>query len=72
MSKFQIDVQDIVLGSYDAELFEGDTAEEAAFRAGFSMGAYYAFMIPPLLHPLIGDDEIDEQGRNKVVKVTAV
>lgn len=70
MSKYQINVKDIDLGSDDTEIFEGSTPEEAAFRAGFSMGAYFAFQIPPTMQPFVGDAMIDAQGLLKNVIVT--
>lgn len=72
MTKYSINVKDIELGSDDTEIFEGSTPEEAAFRAGFSMGAYFAFMIPPTVQPFVGDSMIEEQGSLKNVIVTAV
>lgn len=72
MTKYQINVKDSELGSDDTEIFEGSTPEEAAFRAGFSMGAYFAFAIPTTMQPFVGDSMIEEQGNLKNVIVTAV
>lgn len=72
MSKYSINVQDIELGSDDTEIFEGSTPEEAAFRAGFSMGAYFVLMIPPAVQEFIGDEVLDAQALKKNVTVTGV
>jgi len=72
MSRFSITVQDASLGSSDTEVFEGRTAEEAAFRAGFSMGAYFAFMIPAEFQDSVGDLAIEAEGSKKDVTVSEI
>jgi len=72
MSRFEINVVDPKLGSDDTEIFEASNEVEAAFRAGFSMGAYFALMIPPMLQDEVGDPIIEAQANNKVINIKQI
>jgi hypothetical protein len=72
MARFAITAVNDTQNSVDTEVFEGSSAEEAAFRAGFSMGAYWVLMIPPETQGFIGDVSIEEAGGQVSVTVVVV
>ena len=69
MAKFEITVEHMDLDTTDTEVFEGASSEEAAFRAGFSLGAYWALMIPTNAQFMVGDASIEDAAAQKIVTV---
>jgi hypothetical protein len=67
MSKYEVSVHLTPTGDTDHEVFEAPSELDAAFRAGFSLGAYTILGLPAARQDMVGDPQIDKWSAERAV-----